>query len=106
MVCCSAFDIALHDAFGVLRLPTYRTYTSQFMNRDLAAYLTPAEGADASFAGRYRPTTSPPTRRSACRPGTSSAAWTLDRDELTGKEPRDGYPVLLGDWIQRDGPRC
>src|SRR5580765_1891163 len=26
--------------------------------------------------------------------------------ELTGREPQDGYPVLLKDWIQRDGLRC
>ncbi|MBI2929967.1 MAG: hypothetical protein HYY24_30280 [Verrucomicrobia bacterium] len=30
----------------------------------------------------------------------------LDPSELTGAEPNDGYPVLLADWIQRDGLRC
>jgi L-alanine-DL-glutamate epimerase-like enolase superfamily enzyme len=25
---------------------------------------------------------------------------------LTGKEPDDGYPVLLEDWIRRDGLKC
>jgi L-alanine-DL-glutamate epimerase-like enolase superfamily enzyme len=25
---------------------------------------------------------------------------------LAGDEPDDGYPVLLGDWIQRDGLKC
>ena len=30
----------------------------------------------------------------------------LDESELTGDEPDDGYPVLLGDWIERDGLRC
>jgi L-alanine-DL-glutamate epimerase-like enolase superfamily enzyme len=30
----------------------------------------------------------------------------LEPGELTGSEPRDGYPVLLRDWIQRDGLKC
>jgi L-alanine-DL-glutamate epimerase-like enolase superfamily enzyme len=30
----------------------------------------------------------------------------LTPSELTGKEPDDGYPVLLPDWIQRDGLNC
>jgi L-alanine-DL-glutamate epimerase-like enolase superfamily enzyme len=30
----------------------------------------------------------------------------LDEEDLNGSEPNDGYPVLLGDWIERDGLRC
>ena len=30
----------------------------------------------------------------------------LDLSELTGREPEDGYPVLLLDWIRRDGLQC
>jgi len=30
----------------------------------------------------------------------------LDASELTGAEPDDGYPVLLPDWIKRDGLTC
>lgn len=30
----------------------------------------------------------------------------LDASELTGAEPDDGYPVLLADWIRRDGLKC
>ncbi len=30
----------------------------------------------------------------------------LDASELTGNEPDDGYPVLLADWIERDGLTC
>src|SRR4051812_38315683 len=49
LVCCSAFDIALHDAFGQLHnIPTYDTYTRQWMNRDLSRYF-----GDASFANKY-----------------------------------------------------
>ena len=41
------------------------------------------------------------------------AAWHLvggkdpiDPWDLTGSEPDDGYPVLLRDWIRRDGLKC
>ena len=30
----------------------------------------------------------------------------VDPSELTGDEPDDGYPVLLRDWIRRDGLKC
>src|SRR5262249_10641199 len=30
----------------------------------------------------------------------------VDPLELTGAEPTDGYPVLLRDWIRRDGLKC
>ena len=37
LVCASAFDIATHDAYGVLHgVPTYETYNGRWMNRDLA----------------------------------------------------------------------
>ncbi len=39
LVCASAFDLALHDAFGVLHdVPTYSTYNAQYMNCDLAHF--------------------------------------------------------------------
>jgi L-alanine-DL-glutamate epimerase-like enolase superfamily enzyme len=107
LVCCSAFDIALHDAFGNLNaVPIYETYNSTFMHRDLASYLTPAEGSQFSFAGKY-PADFFEARRERL------PAWHLvgGKDpiidaELTGTEPRDGYPVLLQEWIRRDGLRC
>jgi L-alanine-DL-glutamate epimerase-like enolase superfamily enzyme len=108
LVCCSAFDLALHDAYGVLHgLPTYRTYNKSFMNRDLSHYLTPADGSDASFKGMY------PEDFFASPPARTLPAWhlvggkdPLDESELTGEEPDDGYPVLLRDWIRRDGLNC
>jgi L-alanine-DL-glutamate epimerase-like enolase superfamily enzyme len=30
----------------------------------------------------------------------------LDKSEVTGNEPTDGYPILLADWIRRDGLKC
>jgi len=108
LVCCSLFDVAMHDAFGVLHnLPVYETYNEQFMSRDLAQFLTPAEDASVSFAGKY------PEEYLASSPPQTIPVWhlvggkdPLDESELTGSEPDDGYPVLLADWIETDGLNC
>ena len=108
LVCCSVFDIALHDAYGnLLGLPIYQLYGREYMNRDLAAYLEPATGSDVDFSGLY------PDGFLVSDPPTSLPAWhlvggldPLDASELSGDEPDDGYPVLLADWIQRDGLTC
>ncbi|MGD1002667.1 MAG: enolase C-terminal domain-like protein [Candidatus Brocadiia bacterium] len=108
LVCCSAFDIALHDAYGMLhRVPVYQTYNRRFMNRDLAQFLKPDEEAKLSFEGKY-----PEDFLVRPRPD-HLPAWhlvggkdLLDKSEMTGSEPDDGYPVLLPDWIRRDGLKC
>jgi len=115
LVCCSVFDLALHDAFGCLvDRPTYATYGPEFMNRDLAAYLEaaplagpPVSNPPTPFANRF------PADLLAPRPARRLKAWhlvggldPLDDDELTGDEPDDGYPVLLDEWIRRDGLKC
>ncbi len=108
LVACSAFDLALHDAYGILHgIPTYQTYNARFMDADLSAYLRPAEGSGVTFAGLYPADFLAPTV-----PGTLPA-WHLvggkdpiDPSELTGSEPDDGYPVLLRDWIRADGLDC
>ena len=108
LVCNSAFDLALHDAYGVFHgVPTYETYTSDYMNADLSAYLTPAEGSSVTFAGKY------PADFFIHPRAETLTAWHLvgGKDpvspaELTGTEPDDGYPVLLRDWVRRDGLRC
>jgi len=108
LVCCSVFDLALHDAYGqLLQRPVYETYTAEFMSRDLAAYLEPAERAAVSFAGRH------PADFLETKPPRQLRAWhlvggldLLAAEELTGTEPNDGYPVLLPDWIERDGLKC
>ena len=108
LVCCSAFDIALHDAYGRMhQVEVYETYNAHFMSRDLSAFLEPAEGADLSFEGKY-----PEDFLLLSRPDRLPA-WhlvggkdLLDESELDGSEPDDGYPVLLPDWIERDGLKC
>ena len=109
LVCCSAFDLALHDAYGVLHgVPTYETYNAEYMNADLVALPDPGRGVRRLVRGqvsRGLPRPSPARERSP--PGTWSAARTRSTpSELTGAEPDDGYPVLLRDWIRRDGLKC
>jgi len=108
LVCCSPFDIAVHDAYGQLvGRPVYETFTAEYMNRDLAAFLTPAPGVRVSFSGKYPKDFLLPKVPAQIR------AWhlvggldLLDDAERTGHEPQDGYPVVLPDWIRRDGLRC
>ncbi|MFM1800719.1 MAG: hypothetical protein RJA81_71 [Planctomycetota bacterium] len=108
LVCCSAFDLALHDAYGILnQVPTYQTYNAQYMNQDLSAYLEPAADSQVSFQGRY------PQDYFVDQPPAELPAWHLvggkdpvTSEELTGTEPNDGYPVLLADWIKTDGLNC
>jgi L-alanine-DL-glutamate epimerase-like enolase superfamily enzyme len=107
LVCCSAFDIALHDAFGNLNaVPIYETYNSTFMHRDLASYLSPADGAQVSFAEKYPSDFFVPRKNSLPAWHLVGGKDPVDPSELTGSEPNDGYPILLKDWIQRDGLRC
>ncbi len=108
LVACSAFDLALHDAFGILHdRPTYTLYGAPFLNADLAAYLEPVEGSGVRFEGLYPADFLDPA------PPVTLPAWHLvggkdpvDPDELTGAEPVDGYPVLLRDWVRADGLDC
>jgi L-alanine-DL-glutamate epimerase-like enolase superfamily enzyme len=108
LVCCSAFDIALHDAYGqLIGRDVYSTYNAEFMNADLSHFLKAANDFDFSFAGKY------PADFLKFPPAKTMPAWhlvggkdLLDTSELTGTEPDDGYPVLLPDWIKRDGLKC
>ncbi|HWE39495.1 MAG TPA: enolase C-terminal domain-like protein [Isosphaeraceae bacterium] len=108
LVCSSAFDIALHDAFGDLHpRPIYEMYDRSFLGSDLARFLEPAEEAAVDFRGRF-----PADFLEFPRPDTLPA-WHLvggkdpvDESERTGDEPDDGYPVLLRDWVRRDGLKC
>ncbi len=106
LVCNSAFDIALHDAYGKLHgVPTYQTYNARYMNDDLSRFLEPADlEAAVTFEGLY------PEDFLVQTPPTVLPAWHLvggvdpvSTSELTGNEPDDGEPVLLRDWIRRDG---
>jgi L-alanine-DL-glutamate epimerase-like enolase superfamily enzyme len=108
LVCCSLFDLALHDAFGNLHeRDVYTTYNSDWMKRSLENFLEPAAGTDVDFTGKY------PEDFFVAEPPAQLPAWhlvggvdPLDESELTGSEPDDDYPVLLADWIKTDGLQC
>lgn len=114
LVCCSPFDIALYDAYGKLHgMPAFEMLGPEYMNRDLASYLEADRGLEADggsgvdFRGKY-----PRDYLSNQRP-ESLVAWHLvggldpiTPEDLDGAEPADGHPVLLSDWIERDGLRC
>ena len=87
LVCCSPFDLALHDAYGRLHgVPIYETYDRRYLSRDLADLFQPNGSATSTSAGKYPDeflAAAAPTRlrrlapgrraRSARRPTTSPA---------------------------------
>lgn len=107
LVCFSLFDIALHDAYGNLHgRSAYDLYGSQYLNRDLAAFLESPDDPPISFTGKF-------PEAFLTGPLLQLTAWHLvggldpvGKDEITGEEPEDGYPIELSDWIDRDGLKC
>ncbi len=106
LVCFSLFDLAIHDAYAsLLGEFVYDTYDERHMNHDLSWYYGPEY--KKMFAGTY------PADFLVANPPVEQKAWhlvggkdILTRDQLAGDEPDDGYPVLLADWIVRDGLKC
>jgi len=107
LICLSAFDLALHDAYGVLHaVDVYDTYNGEFMSRDLAYFLE--ADADVDFVG-WRP-----NDFLVLDPPEKLVAWHLvggldpidERDCAPQATIDDGHPTLLGDWIRRDGLTC
>ncbi len=108
LVAASVFDQAIHDAYGIRHnIDIYKTYNQQFMSQDLGQFLTAETSSEFSFSGKY------PADFLVASPSTKLPVWHLvggldpiTPDALTGDEPDDGYPVLLKDWIERDGLQC
>jgi L-alanine-DL-glutamate epimerase-like enolase superfamily enzyme len=108
LVCLSAFDIALHDAYGnLLERDIYDCYGPEYLSRDLSEFLRPVEGSGVSFRGRF-------VEDYLVRPAPMKLpVWhlvggldPLEAADLTGTEPNDGHPVTLQDWIRQDGLTC
>ena len=104
LVCLSAFDLALYDAFGKLHeVGAFECLDRKWLGEnDLSKFLEPAE----RFRGRY-------PSDYLVEPEMIQPVWHLvggldpiSESALSGDEPDDGYPVLLRDWIRRDGLNC
>ena len=108
LVCASAFDLAVHDAYGMInQVPTYQAYGREFLSSDLSSFLEPAGDANIHFESKY------PADFLILNPPARIPVWhlvggldPLEEDELRGDEPEDGYPVHLREWIERDGLNC
>ncbi len=98
LVTASAFDAALHDAYGKLHgRNCYQTYSREFVHNDLGHYL------GEEFAGEWLEQYIEP------QPKPSMPVYHLvgALDPLTPAEVvrpvGDGLPEHLGEWILRDG---
>ena len=104
LVCLSAFDLALYDAFGKLHgVGAFECLDRKWLGeKDLSHFLEPA----GVFRGKY-------PADYLVKPEKVLPVWHLvggldliGESELTGDEADDGYPVLLREWIRRDGLKC
>jgi L-alanine-DL-glutamate epimerase-like enolase superfamily enzyme len=103
LLCFSPFDLALYDAYGNLhQAPVFSLLGKDHLSRDLSHYLEPS----AKFSGRYPADFL--TQRQSQLPVWHLVGGldALTAADLTGHEPDDGYPVILTDWIARDGLQC
>ncbi len=83
--------------------PVFETLGEDLLTSDLGDFLEPQE----RFAGLRPARFSAATPRDSCRSGISIGGLDpISPEELTGKEPNDGYPILLRDWIRADGLQC
>jgi L-alanine-DL-glutamate epimerase-like enolase superfamily enzyme len=102
LMCASAVDCALHDAFGKANgICSYDGYGTEHMTDDLSTWL------GAGFAGRY------PADYLRNGYAAETVAWhlvggleKLTRTEKAPSDPVDGLPVSLDEWIERDGMYC
>ncbi len=98
LVAASAFDAALHDAFGKIHgLSSYRAYGQEFLPGDLERFL----GADfgGSKLGSFILTTPQPRMPLYHLVG---ALDPLETSDIT-KPVNDGLPQTLPEWIRADG---
>jgi L-alanine-DL-glutamate epimerase-like enolase superfamily enzyme len=100
LVVASAFDAAIHDAYGKVHgLSSYRTYGPDFATRDLSADLGPAFRGE--YLDRYVPATPQPRMPVFHSVGASDPLEAGD----VRKRLEDGLPNTLEEWIPRDGLR-
>ena len=98
LVTASAFDAAIHDAFGKAHgLNCYHTYGPEFMTHDLGHYLGP-EYKD-EFPSRY--VSREPKRRMPLY-HLVSAIDPIEESDIT-RRINDGLPETLPEWIRYNG---
>lgn len=98
LVVASAFDAALHDAFGKVHgLNCYHTYGPDFMSHDLAHYLGPC--FEGEYLDRYI------AREPKPRMPLYHLVGALDPIEESdiAKRINDGMPETLPEWIKYNG---
>jgi L-alanine-DL-glutamate epimerase-like enolase superfamily enzyme len=98
LVVASAFDAAIHDAYGkAFGVSCYDTYGPDYMTRDLSSDLGPA--FKGQFLDRYVPSMPRATMPVFHSVGASDP---LDAGDVKTKIG-DGLPNTLEEWIPRDG---
>ncbi|HET6573105.1 MAG TPA: enolase C-terminal domain-like protein [Fimbriiglobus sp.] len=98
LVVASAFDAALHDAFGKAHgLNCYQTYGPEFVAHDLGHYLGDEFAGDRLH--HYILTEPKPRMPLYHLVGALDPLTDADVKERIG----DGLPETLGEWITRDG---
>jgi L-alanine-DL-glutamate epimerase-like enolase superfamily enzyme len=98
LVAASAFDAALHDAFGkVHALNCFHTYGPDFMSHDLGHYL--GDEFKGEYLDRYI------LKTPQARLPLYHLVGALDplEDADVGKRVGDGLPETLGEWIRYNG---
>ncbi len=98
LVVASAFDAAIHDAYGkAFGVSCYETYGPRFMTRDLSSDLGPR------FAGEYLDRYVPSAPRALMPVFHSVGASDLLETADVRVRIEDGLPNTLEEWIARDG---
>ena len=101
LVVASAFDAALHDAYGkAFGVSSYETYNARFMGRDLSHDLGPEFKGE--YLDRYVPSAPRDTTLVFHSVGASDPLEAADVRALID----DGLPNTLPEWIARDGLRA
>jgi len=98
LVVASAFDAAIHDAYGkAFGVSVYETYRPSFMRRDLSHDL--GDAFKGEFLDRYVPVAPRPAIPVFHSVGASDP---LDAGDVRHRID-DGLPNTLEEWIPRDG---
>jgi L-alanine-DL-glutamate epimerase-like enolase superfamily enzyme len=98
LVVASAFDAAIHDAYGkAFGVSAYETYGPEFVSHDLSVDLGPEFKGE--YLDRYVPSTPQATMPVFHSVGASDP---LEASDLKARVD-DGLPNTLEEWIERDG---